>query len=315
MGVDIFNLLFVVDTHIPDILEPILKVTLIKTLGWKIFKEFQIKIFRRFSVDVNNYPTLSSLAFAIYRVNYLKNDTIPCISKNLYNDLKQSYTGGSVDVYKPKGDNIYRYDVNSLYPSVMAKYPSPIGKIREFSGNILDYDKDAFGFFNVKVEAPKNLKVPILQTRVKTSTGYKTVAPLGSWEGWYFSEEIKNATLYGYKFEVVSGYLFDKGFIFKEYVEDLYNLKQNSLKDSPDYIISKLLLNGLYGRFGMSPIRENNIIIKDKLSFDKFIIENNVTNTISLGDDIEIVKYIKKDGSNTMSSMSQYDEENYLSND
>jgi len=37
----------------------------------------------------------------------------------------------------PQGKDIYYYDVNSLYPSVMANKPMPIGKISAFEGNIL----------------------------------------------------------------------------------------------------------------------------------------------------------------------------------
>jgi len=39
-------------------------------------------------------------------------------------------------------------------------------------------------------------------------------------------------------------------------------LKKNALKNTPDYTISKLLLNSLYGRFGMSPDKENHEIAK-----------------------------------------------------
>jgi hypothetical protein len=49
--------------------------------------------------------------------------------------------------------------------------------------------------------------------------------------------------------------------LFSEYVDYLYDLKKNSERDSPFFIISKLLLNGLYGRFGMTPESEEHIIV------------------------------------------------------
>jgi len=62
----------------------------------------------------------------------------------------------------------------------MSKFPSPTGKIKRFKGNILKYNSHAFGFFNVKIITPKNLKTPILQTRIKTQKGgIMTIAPLG----------------------------------------------------------------------------------------------------------------------------------------
>ena len=98
--------------------------------------------------------------------------------------------------------------------------------------------------------APDNLFYPVLQTKVKSDNVNQTISPLGKWTGWYLSEELKNAMKFGYKFKVISGYLFDKKYIFNEYVDFLYNLKSTSVKGTPDYVISKLLMNSLYGKFG-----------------------------------------------------------------
>lgn len=56
---------------------------------------------------------------------------------------------------------------------------------------------------------------------------------------------------YGYKVEVIKGYKYEKGIIFKEYIDYFYNVKMNS--SGVDRVISKLMLNSLYGKFGMSP--------------------------------------------------------------
>jgi|SRR5580693_8814766 hypothetical protein len=81
-----------------------------------------------------------------------------------------------VDVYKPKpspNKKVYRYDVNSLYPYAMKNYPMPVGSPTYFEGDILqdsDYDPNnkPFGIFEVDVVAPSNIKLPLLQTRIKT---------------------------------------------------------------------------------------------------------------------------------------------------
>ena len=65
------------------------------------------------------------------------------------------------------------------------------------------------------------------------------------------SREIKNAIKYGYKFEIISGYLFDCDFLFTNYIDQLFNIKQNSNKSDPMYHISKILMNSLYGKFGI----------------------------------------------------------------
>ena len=57
---------------------------------------------------------------------------------------------------------------------------------------------------------------------------------------------------------------FESKFIFNDYVDILYKIKSEVQKDNPLYTISKLLLNSLYGRFGMKPDIEDHIIIENK---------------------------------------------------
>jgi hypothetical protein len=77
------------------------------------------------------------------------------------------------------------------------------------------------------------------------------VAGLGSWTGWISSIEMDNAVKYGYQFEILKGYQFDKANIFKDYVNRLFELRNEYPKGTPMNLIAKLLLNSLYGKFGM----------------------------------------------------------------
>nr|YP_010470518.1 hypothetical protein N4M07_mgp046 [Inonotus hispidus]UVF38006.1 hypothetical protein [Inonotus hispidus] len=168
----------------------------------------------------------------IFRSNFLKDDyKIPLISGTIYNELKKAYTGGMVDVYKltnEPGTKVNSYDVNSLYPYSMFEFAVPVGKPIYFEGEILRILSDAFGVFEVEVETPTDLKYSVLQTKFKTDKGDKTISPLGTWTGWYFSEEIFNAIKFGYKFKVLRGYLFEKVYNFKDFVSKLYKIKENS---------------------------------------------------------------------------------------
>jgi hypothetical protein len=49
--------------------------------------------------------------------------------------------------------------------------------------------------------------------------------------------------------------------IFGEYVSTFYNIKKSVSSDNPWYTISKLLLNSLFGRFGMHPDKDTSTII------------------------------------------------------
>jgi len=230
----------------------------------EILVKFNELIFNEFKVDSHKALTLPALAMRIYKTHYMPENTIYQLLGKAERNIRNSYTGGAVDVYIPhnrlgeffnkiKGifKKLYSYDVNSLYPFVMATFDMPIGKPIAFEGDIRKVDPKAFGFFYCKITSPDNLLHPILQRRIKTGNGIRTIAGLGSWEGWISSTEMDNAVKYGYQFEILNGYEFAKGEIFKEYVYKMYNLRLQYEKGHAMNLIAKLLMNSLYGKFGM----------------------------------------------------------------
>ena len=87
-------------------------------------------------------------------------NTIYQLVGDIERDIRESYSGGAVDVYIPsnritkffsKGSAIFKklfvYDVNSLFPYVMAHMPIPIGIPKYFEGDIRALNPKAFGFF------------------------------------------------------------------------------------------------------------------------------------------------------------------------
>jgi hypothetical protein len=83
-----------------------------------------------YNVDILDKMTLSSLAMSIFRMRYYDSNAFPIHIPNHNEDtlIRKGYYGGHVDTYIPYGENIYYYDVNSLYPYVMKNYPMPSGQ-------------------------------------------------------------------------------------------------------------------------------------------------------------------------------------------
>ena len=231
----------------------------------EILVTFNELIFKEFKVNIDKSITLPALAMRIYKSQFMPANTIYQLLGVVESEIRNSYTGGAVDVYIPHNRistplikelkdffiKLFVYDINSLYPFIMAETPMPIGKPIAFEGDIRKVEPDAFGYFYCKITSPNNLLHPLLQRRIKTSEGIRTIAGLGSWTGWIFSSEMDNATKYGYTFEILKGYQFQKGNIFKEYVTKMYNLRLQFEKSHPMNLTAKLLLNSLYGKFGM----------------------------------------------------------------
>lgn len=250
----------------------------------EVLSKFNELIFKKWKINIHNCLTLPSLAMRLFKTHYMPKDSVYQLHSVVEQNIRRSYSGGAVDVYIPHNrilseesspkieslsdfikykdikpilnitdeyKKLFVYDVNSLYPYVMANKFMPIGKPISFIGNIRKVDLNAFGFFYCKITSPYNLEHPILQHRVKTINGLRTIAGLGYWEGWIFSEEMDNAIKFGYKFEILKGYEFDKANIFEKYVNDLYQLRLKYPKSDPMNLIAKLLMNSLYGKFGM----------------------------------------------------------------
>jgi len=278
---------------------------------YQVLIKFNQLNFNKFKLNIQNYPTLPSLAFTIFRAHYLLDNQIPCLVNDVYLDISESYTGGAVDMFIPINDYkneefVYEYDINGLYPSTMYNFVMPVGLPKYFEGDIYKLEKDPFGFFYCEVITPQKLEHPIIQIHHKTKNGMRTVAPLGKFQGMFFSEEIKNAKELGYIFKVIKGYTFDKSLIFEQYVNDLYNLRLNYPKTDPLNYIAKLLLNSLYGRFGMSQTFDTVKIIK--------ITEINKYLKKALQHQIEISNIIEMDNNMLISYSNKNIKSNYVPN-
>jgi hypothetical protein len=248
-----------------------------------IFNEI---IYKEFKVNIHSSLTLPSLAMRIYKTHFMPANTIFSLHGKIEQEIRLAYTGGAVDVYIPHNKigsffsktfrKLYYYDVNSLYPTVMAQGLMPVGLPTVFDGDIRAIEPQATGFFYCEITSPSYLEHPLLQRKINTGEGVRTVAGLGTWTGWISSIEMDNAVKFGYSFKILKGYEFKTENIFKGYVERMYELRLQYPKGSPMNLIAKLLMNSLYGKLGMKEVLTTVEIFKfnnneDYIAFEKLI--------------------------------------------
>ncbi|XP_042415397.1 DNA polymerase-like [Zingiber officinale] len=169
-----------------------------------IMLKAQSLCWERYGVDIEN--VLSSLALTIFRKNYYNEEENPIYVLNQNQDtfIWRGDFGGHSDLYLPEGENLWYYDQNSLFPSVMASEPMPAGARR-------------------------------------TSL-----------------EDQPLESLFGF-FEALRGYVFErKRSPFEHFVNDLYasRIEAKSTGNEPLSYLYKLILNSIYGRFGIHPESE-----------------------------------------------------------
>ena len=234
--------------------------------------------------------SLPSLAIKIFLKNFydLKNGAIENCAGNKEKFIRNSYKGGTVDVFKPCMKNGYHYDINSLYPYVMREFKYPVGTGTFINGCDINLDT-FFGFVEVEVFCPPSLQIPLLPKYDKLKG---LICPSGRWKDVYFSEELKVAKSLGYTFKIVRGVSYQQKKIFVDIITTLYNLRNQYSKNSPNNTILKLLMNSLYGRFGMKPVLPVTQIV-DKKEYNEIQAIYEILNQTVLNQKI-IVVFIKK---------------------
>lgn len=197
--------------------------------------------------ELTAHLTIASNAIHKYISDFYSKITSIPISRNNNNiDMmfRSAYSGGRVEIFKMVGENLNYYDVNSLYPYVMRHNKYPL--LHENNYESVDYfDANSIGIYNVMLRSPDSLSIPLLSYKHEG----KLLFPLGSWNGYYTSSELKKASSLGYEYDVINGWIFNEcDYIFNDYIDYYYDIKRHSIGSKK--AIAKLMLNSLYGKFG-----------------------------------------------------------------
>jgi hypothetical protein len=234
--------------------------------------------------------SLPSLAIKIFLKDFydFQKGAIENCTGNKEIFIRKSYKGGTVDVFKPYMKNGYHYDINSLYPYVMKEFKYPVGKGVFIKSNEINLDT-FFGFLEVELHCPVSIKIPLL-TKYDKFKGL--ICPSGSWKDIYFSEELKVAKSLGYRFKILRGISYKKKNIFVSIIDKFHGLRSQYSKNSPSNTILKLLMNSLYGRFGMKPILPVTQVV-DKQEYNEIQAVYDILDQTVLNQKI-IVVFIKK---------------------
>lgn len=197
--------------------------------------------------------TISGCAMDLYRRIYHKWPWI-VLPEGINKAARKGYHGGRCENYATGlVEGVNAYDVTSLYPALMRviRFPLPQAMRFDLKPGITGEWQNWEGIVYADVEVP-DCFTPMLPYK----KGSRSFYPVGRMEGAWPICEVLHAVDYGAKLHRVEWALgTDNTFNpFVKFVEDLYKTRQFYLDEcSINSNVIKLLLNSLYGRFGLEP--------------------------------------------------------------
>ena len=256
-----------------------------------VLNAFNGEVYKDAHLNITKYNTISSITYNVFMSSYYETDhNLVRVRGNVESFIRKAYYGGTCRVFKNELFNGFTYDKVSIYPSVMLN-DMPVGNPKlVYNINIKD---DFFGFVKAKVLAPPNTVLKNTVLPYRDPKGVTITYPRGCFEGVWFFEELKHAHSLGYKVSIEYGFSFQRGKgLFNKYINEIFPKKKLAL-DPVSRITAKLMLNSLYGRFG---IRDRDIAVEFVGGERAWELENtyNLMEMSEIYNDLYLVKYNKK---------------------
>lgn len=265
--------------------------------------------------------TIGSDALTSYKqMNKNFNKYFPILNIEIDEDIRKSYKGGftylnECYVEKEVGNGLV-LDVNSLYPSVMKYEYLPFGDPLFFEGR---YEEDKLyklyiQCFSCSFEVKEGM-IPTLQIKnnpsfvpnqyVKSSDGDIVTLFLTNidMELFFKHYNVYDITYHnGWKFKALKG-------LFTNYIDYWTERKINAKKENNNvlYIISKLMLNSLYGKFGLNPRVRGKYPYLNEEGIVKYKLgEEEIRNAIYIPVATFITSYARRKTIETSQSIKEY---------
>lgn len=218
--------------------------------------------------------TAASSAYKWYMSTMTGTDVLfPDLPEDMLIEWRDAYRGGRSQVNPMWAGQVLkgvsRYDVNSMYPSIMRNCWLPIGVPKKID------KRNTYRFEMYKVSIMFTLKEGHLPTLLKKNVMFAQQSYYTDTDGietLYISSIDYELVERHYNIEYVN---FEEmwGFntsneLFREYIDYWYDIKSKNTGAMKQ--LAKLMLNSLYGKFGSNPLGKNKIPTLDEEGALKF---------------------------------------------
>lgn len=198
------------------------------------------------------HPTIAGISMDIFRRRFHRWPW-PTIGEEVNRTARQGYYGGRCENFAfGKVENVNMYDVTSLYPYVQSrvKFPHPGHLEFDINPKLLGEWWKWEGVVNAKVKVPDTF-MPSLPCRHDDRLFFPVGTLNATWTIWELREAVnRGVKLIGVNWAFGSKITFNP---FTDFIENLFGLRDAYLfENSHKANLVKLILNSLYGRFGIN---------------------------------------------------------------
>ena len=258
----------------------------------ELYEKLNNSIFGEYKINLSSYISTSSLTYTLWKKSINKKYFIQLPSYEQEMDFRQAVRGGRTYLSKKRfisseyedvmagrkkfediSDYVVDADVVSLYPTAMAHNMYPTGEAFKYDPEKPN-EKGIAGIFKIRYVSNKNCQHSIggrRETEGKEKGALRWDLKDETEGGWYTSVDIADMIENGYTVEYMEGWYWKTAQpIFKDYIEGLFEKKKQSAKGTPEYALSKLFMNALYGKTIQRPIYSKSSIIKNNSEYWQF---------------------------------------------
>ena len=196
--------------------------------------------------------TVPAQAFHAWRHRHMHVPVLVLAAPDVSALERSAYHGGRTEVFydRPLPGPVYALDVNGMYPSVMSTEPMPHFKMGK--GHALPVARLSELLEKRAVIATALVRAsepcyPVVRSG-------RLIFPTGTFETTLASPELRLALERGEVLAVGPWVAYRRALLFQSYVEQFYALRRRYEAEGnlAMALVAKLLLNGLYGKFGQS---------------------------------------------------------------